>query len=108
MEEFITTFKDYRDLPFSKEIQDELFNRHDHTAYGEIVYHEKDVLILLQMLKREYEEVLKPFADLSKQFDGVIRNRVKDGIAQGWSHPVHGEMFLTVEMLNAAKQIIIE
>lgn len=53
MEEFITNFKDYRDLPFSREIQDELFNRHDHTAYGEIVYHEKDVLILLQMLQKE-------------------------------------------------------
>lgn len=65
MEEFITNFKDYRDLPFSKEIQDELFNRHEHIGTvahicenelindHEIVYKEKDVLILLQMLQKQ-------------------------------------------------------
>jgi hypothetical protein len=63
--EYITKFKDYRDLPFSKEIQDELFNRHEHLGTishilhgelindGEVIYKEKDVLILLQMLKTE-------------------------------------------------------
>lgn len=56
----ITEFKDYRDLHFlTKEMQDELFKRHDHAeaVYQEdkdsVVYKEKDVLILLQMLLRE-------------------------------------------------------
>lgn len=53
-ENFVTKFKDYRDLPFSKEIQDELFNKHQHNEAGEIIYSESDVLILLQMLKAEY------------------------------------------------------
>lgn len=51
----ITEFKDYTDLPFSENIQNELFNRHQHNDDESIVYTEKDVLILLQILKSEYE-----------------------------------------------------
>ncbi len=57
----VTEFKDYRDLPFSKEIQDELFKRHSHAEIlndidcEQIVYTEKDVLILLQMIQSEYK-----------------------------------------------------
>lgn len=53
----ITEFKDYNELPFSKEIQKELFNRHIHTqvySEDEIVYTERDVLILMQMLQQEF------------------------------------------------------
>lgn len=52
----IIEFKDYGDLPFSKIIQNELFKRHTHgelTNPDEIVYREKDVLILMQMLESE-------------------------------------------------------
>lgn len=52
----ITEFKDYRDLPFSKKIQDELFNSHIHGEHAdaeEIIYKEKDVLILLQLMQEE-------------------------------------------------------
>lgn len=52
----ITEFKDYKDLPFPKVIQDELFKRHTHgglVSSDEIVYTEKDVLILLQLLTQE-------------------------------------------------------
>lgn len=55
----ITKFKDYRDLPFSEAIQNELFNRHTHgelVTSSEIVYTEKDVLILLQMLEKDLDE----------------------------------------------------
>lgn len=58
----ITEFKDYRDLPFSEKIQDELFKRHTHgelTNPEEIVYTEKDVLILLQMLELELRSALE-------------------------------------------------
>lgn len=57
----ITEFKDYRDLPFSEMIQDELFKRHTHgelTNPEEIVYTEKDVLILMQMLELEIRSAL--------------------------------------------------
>lgn len=57
----ITEFKDYRDLPFSEKIQDELFKRHTHGELAnpdEIVYTEKDVLILLQMLEAEIRSAL--------------------------------------------------
>ena len=57
----ITEFKDYRDLPFSQTIQDELFKRHTHGEYTngeEIVYTEKDVLILMQMLELELRSSL--------------------------------------------------
>lgn len=57
----ITEFKDYRDLPFSEKIQDELFKRHTHgelTNPEEIVYTEKDVLILMQMLEEELRSAL--------------------------------------------------
>lgn len=53
----ITEFNDYRELPFSKKIQDELFKRHTHAELvanqEAIVYEEKDVLILMQMLLKE-------------------------------------------------------
>lgn len=52
----ITKFKEYSELPFSKEIRDELFYRHTHGQLvkpDEIVYTEKDVLILLQLLDKE-------------------------------------------------------
>lgn len=49
--EYVTEFKDYRDLPFSKEIQDCLFNKHYHEEGTEkIIYTEADVLIMLQMV----------------------------------------------------------
>jgi hypothetical protein len=51
----ITEFKDYRELPFSQNIQDELIDRHQHNSDESVIYTEKDVLILLQMLKSEYE-----------------------------------------------------
>lgn len=50
---------DYRDLPFSKRIRTELLKRHTHgniVGPHEIVYREKDVLILLQILKLEIEK----------------------------------------------------
>lgn len=56
---YITKFKDYNDLPFSKKLQEELFNRHSHAEIefnynpSAIVYTEADVLILLQMLQKE-------------------------------------------------------
>lgn len=55
----ITEFKDYRELPFPEVIQKELFNRHTHGELAEpeeIVYTEKDVLILLQMLQEEIKK----------------------------------------------------
>lgn len=61
----ITKFKDYNELPFSKKIQNELFKRHTHgelTNPEEIVYTEKDVLILMQMLQSEIKEQ-NPFSD---------------------------------------------
>ena len=57
----IAEFKDYGDLPFSEAIQDELFKRHTHgelTNPEEIVYREKDVLILMQMLEIELRSAL--------------------------------------------------
>lgn len=58
----ITEFNDYRDLPFSENIQNELFKRHSHAIieYGineeQIVYTEKDVLILMQILEQELRD----------------------------------------------------
>jgi hypothetical protein len=55
----ITEFKDYNELPFSKEMQQELFKRHSHAEIEndvdpeQIVYTEKDVLILMQMMQDE-------------------------------------------------------
>jgi hypothetical protein len=53
----ITEFKQYSDLPFSKKIQEELLKRHTHAELVSnpeaIVYAEKDVLILMQMLEIE-------------------------------------------------------
>jgi hypothetical protein len=57
----ITEFKNYKDLPFSEKIQDELFARHTHgelTNPEEIVYTEKNVLILMQMLDEELRSAL--------------------------------------------------
>ncbi len=58
----ITEFKDYRELPFSEKIQDELFKRHTHAELVQdqeaIVYEEKDVLILMQMLESELRSAL--------------------------------------------------
>ena len=54
----ITKFKDYKELPFSEEIRNELFERHTHAELvnkEDIVYKEEDVLILMQMLKAEYQ-----------------------------------------------------
>lgn len=52
---YITKFRDYNDLPFPKSIQMELFKMHNHEDFGDnkIIYYEKDVLILLQMLQDE-------------------------------------------------------
>jgi hypothetical protein len=58
----ITEFKDYKELPFSKNIQDALFKRHSHAEIEneanpeQIVYTEKDVLILMQLLQAEYKD----------------------------------------------------
>lgn len=58
----ITEFKDYRELPFSENIQDELLKRHTHAELVHdreaIVYEEKDVLILMQMLETELRSEL--------------------------------------------------
>lgn len=54
-EKFLTKFKNYDELPFSKDIQDYLFESHSHNEAGDIIYSEKDVLILLQMQQKEYE-----------------------------------------------------
>lgn len=43
-------FKDYRDLPFPKEIQDLLMKFHEHGENDEIIYKESDVLVILQTL----------------------------------------------------------
>lgn len=43
-------FKDYRDLPFPKEIQDLLMKYHEHGENDEIIYKESDVLVILQTL----------------------------------------------------------
>lgn len=56
MEEMITKFKDYSELPFSKEIQAELFKRHQHNEEEQIIYSEEDVLILLQLLQSELKD----------------------------------------------------
>lgn len=63
MKEYITEFKDYRDLPFSRQIQDELLKKHTHVELLDnnkeaVVYEEKDVLILLQMVK-EMDELVQ-------------------------------------------------
>lgn len=56
----VTEFKEYRDLPFSENIQNELFKRHTHAELVQdreaIVYEEKDVLILMQMLEAELKK----------------------------------------------------
>ena len=60
----ITEFKDYRDLPFSKRVQDELAKRHSHAEIAnatnpeQIVYTEKDVLILLQMHEEDVRDTI--------------------------------------------------
>lgn len=57
----ITEFKNYKDLPFSKEIQDELFKRHTHADLvndEDVVYSEKDVLVLLQMVQKEKTSII--------------------------------------------------
>lgn len=51
-------------------------------------------------------DALQPFADLLKQFDGVVGNRPTEGIIQAWHHNTYGESQLTVEMLHKAKQAI--
>jgi len=45
-------FKDYRELPFPEDIQDLLFQLHEHSEEG-VIYSEKNVLILLNALKQE-------------------------------------------------------
>ena len=58
----ITEFKDYRELPFPEKIQNELLKRHTHAELVQdqeaIVYEEKDVLILMQMLEAELHSTL--------------------------------------------------
>lgn len=55
----ITEFKEYSELPFSKTIQNELLIRHSHASIennineNQIVYTEKNVLILLQLQQNE-------------------------------------------------------
>ena len=50
-------FKDYNELPYSENIINELFKRHIHAGQVEdedlIVYYEKDVLFLMELLKSE-------------------------------------------------------
>lgn len=59
----ITSFKDYRDLPFSKRVQDELFKRHKHSddqilLHDFVIYTEEDVLILLQMHEQDIRNTI--------------------------------------------------
>jgi len=56
----IENFKEYRDLPFSENIQYELFKRHTHCIVDNvetIVYTEKDILILMQILQEELTHI---------------------------------------------------
>ena len=58
-EGYIISFGSYDELPFSNLIKEQLFKRHSHACIynegenDEIVYAEKDVLILLQMMQNE-------------------------------------------------------
>lgn len=78
----IESFKDYRNLPFSEQIQDELFKRHTHAELldpEQIVYTEKDVLILLQLLKIEQKKSLKRYEPQSSFNDSVVMDESPDG-----------------------------
>lgn len=83
-EEYITKFKDYRDLPFSEEIQDELFKRHTHAELVEnpeaIVYEEEDVLILLQMIQKDIDSILDlfEFVELTNEYDIIEYTKIYD------------------------------
>jgi hypothetical protein len=55
----ITKFKDYNDLPFSDNVKKELAKRHQHDDNEDIFYSEEDVLIILQIQQKEYEDSSK-------------------------------------------------
>ena len=75
--EEVWNFKDYRDLPFSEKIQNQLFKKHWHLAElknegaddGNIYYSEKDVLIMLVSLHNEYvgQMILDDFKRIFKK-----------------------------------------
>ena len=57
----ITEFKEYSELPFSKDILAQLFLMHTHAELvkpDQIVYTETDVLILLQMMQDECKKMI--------------------------------------------------
>lgn len=55
---------------------------------------------------KELLNALKPFAELYKQFDGIVGNRPSEGIICAWHHNKHGESQLTVEMLKDAYNLV--
>ena len=80
-------FKDYRDLPFSRDIQDELFKNHFHLSDQEdkIAYYEEDVIEMLKMQKDESKKI--------KEFVEQINIMLASEMVEFKDSPSEGRLF---------------